>query len=151
MKAGKQIITIVFLVLVVIMSLFLLMNHMFGKSILYLKDEKFNYAVNYLQPLAFIGHSKAQKILGECYAFGHGVDENMEKAKYWLKRASNSNNCNNYQCISSDLYFIGRNYLEGIGVDINREKAIIWIKMAADNGYPKAVEYMLQSRIPADQ
>jgi hypothetical protein len=114
----------------------------FNKAIILLKDEKYDNAINYLNPLAFTGYSEAQKTIGVCYAFGHGVEKDKEKSKYWLKRAVDGNNCNSDQCIAADLYFIGKNYLEGIGVEIDREEAINWIKMAADNGYPKAVEYM---------
>jgi TPR repeat protein len=134
--------------LVVLMLSFLLKNYVFDKAILHLKEENHEYALYYLKPLAFVGYSEAQKILGECFAFGHGVEKNKEKAKYWLRRAHDGSDCNSDRCIAADLYFIGENYLEGVGVEINREEAMNWIKMAADNGYPKAVEYMSQPRSP---
>ena len=147
MKVVKRIIIIFSFILVILILSFFLRNYMFDKAILHLKEDKYYYALYYLKPLVFVGYSKAQKIFGECYAFGHCVEKHKEKAKYWLRRAYNGSNCNDDRCVAADLYFIGYKYLEGVGVEIDRKEAISWIKMAADNGYPKAVEFM--SQIPA--
>jgi hypothetical protein len=145
MKSFKRVVlllSIIISLILLILLLIVLRNLFLEKGILSLKEEQYDVAVKYLKPMAFIGDSEAQRLIGECYAFGFSVPRNPEKAMYWFRKAAERSNCTDDQCIAADLYFVGETYLEGVGVGIDREEAVYWIKLAAKNGHPKAINYL---------
>ena len=50
-------------------------------------DEKFDEAFLYLKKVSEMGHSPAYTNLGDCCRDGHGVSVDIEKARYWYKKA----------------------------------------------------------------
>lgn len=129
---------IVFLIIILLIS----KNYCMDKGILALKEEKYTTAIKYLKPMATLGESDAQNLLGECYAFGFGVPKDIDKAIYWFRRGTNKTNCRGDECIAADLYFVGEKYLNGIGVEKDKQEAFFWIKKAAENNYPKAIDFL---------
>ena len=49
-------------------------------------------AVEYFMVAAENGHSEAQRLLGNCYIYGHGVSRDLQKARYWYQQAANQGN-----------------------------------------------------------
>jgi len=136
----------VFLFLSIIGALTILLliakNHCFDKGLLALKEEKYELAIKYLKPIAELGDRNAQSLIGECYAFGFGVPKNVEKALYWFRRSANKSNCSGDECIAEELYFVGEKYLSGLRGKIEKNEAMYWIQRSAENGYPKAIDFM---------
>ena len=56
----------------------------------YLAQGNKDKAAKIMMKLASSGNRIAQFHLGEFYLHGTGVDENLEKAKYWLTKSSNN-------------------------------------------------------------
>lgn len=79
---------------------------------------------------ADLGYAPAQNALGDCYYYGKGVEENIERAFEWYKNAAEQGLCE-AQC---NLAFLFKNYSE--------ELAFIWMKKAANKSYPKALYEM---------
>lgn len=79
------------------------------------------------QVLANIGVSESQRILGELYEKGYGVDKDMRLSVEWYRKAAQSGNV--YAQMS-----LGHFYDQGIGVLIDRKQALYWFTLAATNG-----------------
>lgn len=52
-----------------------------------LKSQNYDKAMKTLKPLAELGDSTPQYILGQMFAFGWGVKQDNEQAMYWFRRA----------------------------------------------------------------
>lgn len=86
-------------------------------------------------------YAPAQNQLGECYAFGNGVEQDYQKALEWYMKAADQND-------SEAQYNIGVCYFAGNGVEADWYKAVEWYKKSADNGNERAktqLEGMLSS------
>lgn len=79
------------------------------------------------QVLANIGMSEPQRILGELYEKGYGVDQDMAQSIEWYRKAAQSGNV--YAQMS-----LGHFYDKGIGVPLDRKQALYWFTLAATNG-----------------
>jgi TPR repeat protein len=132
---------------VFVVSFMVIKNYCLDKGLLALKEEQYDIAVKYLKPIAILGDSDAQGLIAECYVFGFAVPQDNEKAIYWFKRATKKDGCNGEECIAANLYYVGEKYLNGVGVKTDNNAAIYWIKKAAENGYPKAMNYLSDNNI----
>lgn len=79
------------------------------------------------QVFANIGISEPQRILGELYEKGYGVDKDMRLSVEWYRKAAQSGNV--YAQMS-----LGHFYDQGIGVLADRKQALYWFTLAATNG-----------------
>lgn len=77
--------------------------------------------------LGSIGMSEPQRILGELYEKGNGVDRDMKESIEWYRKAAQSGNV--YAQMS-----LGHFYYKGIGVPCDRKQALYWFTLAATNG-----------------
>lgn len=85
------------------------------------------------QVLANMGMSEPQRILGELYEKGYGVEKDMTKSIEWYRKAAQS----------GDVYAqmsLGHFYDKGIGVPSDRKQALYWFTLAAANGDKVAKE-----------
>jgi len=73
------------------------------------------------------GDISAQLKLGLSYYNGDGVEQNCQKAIYWLTKAAEQGD------ISAQLK-LGLSYYNGDGVGRNYQKAIYWLTKAAEQG-----------------
>lgn len=128
--------------IIAVLFVFFLKNYCLDKGILALKEEQYEIAIKYLKPIAMFGDADAQRLIGECYAFGFGLPKNVEKAIYWFRRSAKKNNCIGNKCIAAELYFVGEKFLNGVGVETNKKEASFWIKKSAENGYPEAIDFL---------
>lgn len=127
---------------ILIVAIFILRGYFFNKAIVAFKIGQFDKAVSYFKPLAYLGVSDAQYFMGQSYIFGLGIETDVEKGIYWLKKSSNKKNCKKEECIAGQLYYIGEAYLEGrFGVP-DKDEAIKWISWSAKNGYQRAIEFL---------
>jgi TPR repeat protein/S1-C subfamily serine protease len=97
--------------------------------------ENGNYvkALKELLPLAKQGDAKAERILGEMYAGGNGVDRDYAAAADWYRRSAGQN-YGPAMADLGDLYFYGRGMLEQPKI------ALGWYRRGAELGDP-AAEY----------
>ncbi|WP_298692958.1 Sel1-like repeat-containing protein kinase family protein [uncultured Sulfuricurvum sp.] len=87
------------------------------------------------QVLANMGMSEPQRILGELYEKGYGVERDMIRSIEWYRKAAQSGNV--YAQMS-----LGHFYDKGIGVPLDRKQALYWFTLAATNGDKIAKEYV---------
>lgn len=87
------------------------------------------------QVLANMGISEPQRILGELYEKGYGVERDMIRSIEWYRKAAQSGNV--YAQMS-----LGHFYDKGIGVPLDRKQALYWFTLAATNGDKIAKEYV---------
>lgn len=87
------------------------------------------------QVLASMGMSEAQRILGEVYEKGYGVERDMKQSVEWYRKAAQSGNV--YAQMS-----LGHFYDQGIGVPLDKKQAVYWFTLAATNGDKAAKEYV---------
>ncbi|MBJ9901929.1 sel1 repeat family protein [Acinetobacter bereziniae] len=74
----------------------------------------------------------AQNELGMMYEQGHGVEQDIEKARYWYQKTANQND----HCGQLHL---GLLFKAGKGVEKDLEEALQWISKAATNGNADAL------------
>lgn len=93
--------------------------------------KNYSNAYKWYDSAAKQGSSKAQFGLGNCYAAGHGVDENKKEAIEWYKRSANNGNCD----AQMELGYIYRSgYVNGkkvVGKDY--PAAISWFSKVVSN------------------
>ena len=79
--------------------------------------QKFQEALNLVQPFADKGLPVAQHIVGTFYYYGEGVSQDYKNASEWLSKAAE-------QSFPESLCMLGHLYLYGVGVSCDEEKAI---------------------------
>ena len=67
-------------------------------------------------------------MLGECYTFGEGTDQDHTKAFEWYTKSSQQEN-------SVAMCILGLRYEKGQGCDQNQTKAVEWYEKSAHLGY----------------
>ena len=73
------------------------------------------------------GYQWAQYLLGECYRFGFGTDQDHTKAVEWYTKSSEQEN-------SGAMNNLGVRYEKGQGCDQNMTKAVEWYEKSAQLG-----------------
>ena len=133
----------------------------------YYRLNEFDIAVDFARKAADKGNASAQYMLGQCYYYGEGVDEDDLKAVEWFEKASELGNSGakvmlgqcyyNADGVDKDydiafrlfeeaanrgndvaMYMLGECYYYGNGVDEDVSKAIECYKRSAEQGYPSA-------------
>jgi TPR repeat protein len=94
-------------------------------------EEVYGSFINSLRDNAQKGDALAQKLLGDCYFFGHGVNENYSEAAEWTRKAAQQGNA----YAQFDLAVM---LDSGNGVDSDSVEANKWYKKAANQGLADA-------------
>ena len=89
-------------------------------------------AAQYYEASAINGNPRAQYEIGECYAFGRGVQQNYKLAALWFKKAADND-------VADAQYALGICYELGVGVEKSSEY-MKWCTRAALQGHEKAKE-----------
>jgi len=145
----KYIVTIFIALCVFSLSLWVISNIAMEKGVSALKFKQYDIALRYLHPLAYLGFSDSQNIIGEMYAFGWGVEKDFDKSIYWYRKSGKWVE-GDYDKAAPLAYYTGKRFMEeSIHLHWNKNKqktvsseAKLWIKWSADHGYPPAVKLM---------
>jgi TPR repeat protein len=78
------------------------------------------------------GYHWAQFLLGACYHFGQGTDQDHTKAVEWYTKSSEQEN-------SQAMCILGYCYDKGHGCDQNMTKAVEWYEKSANLGHSNAM------------
>ena len=76
-------------------------------------------------------HAMAQKMVGDCFLEGIGVEENPETAVEWYRKAAEQND-------EGAQFQLGECYYDGIGVEEDEDIAFEWYMKAAENDFADA-------------
>ena len=76
-------------------------------------------------------------VLGNCFYYGKGIEQDYEKAVYYYKLGAKKGN-------SSAQYYLGDCYYSGYGVIKNYKKAVYYYELAAKQGHKKAREFLIK-------
>ena len=87
--------------------------------------------IDELKKAAEQGDAQAQYNLGNCYAFGDGVEKNLSEAVKWWRKAAE-------QGVAPAQFNLGNCYAFGNGVEKNPTEAVKWYRKAAEQGYAPA-------------
>ena len=88
-------------------------------------------AVRWFRKAAERGHTDAQYHLGNCYEYGHGVEQDYAEAAKWYRRAA-------LQGDSNAQYNLGKCYYYGHGVVQDYAEAVKWYRKSAVQGHEYA-------------
>lgn len=124
-------------VLVLGVVLVVVRNYEFESGARALKIEDYSTALRKLKPLASVGDSHAQYVLGEMYATGKGVPKNDSEAIYWFRRAAIGTRGEADPAAAAELA-VAKNYAQGIGVKADADESVKWLRKAADGGSQEA-------------
>jgi uncharacterized protein len=80
-----------------------------------------------LRPLAAQGDAKAERLLGEIYADGLGVDQDYKQAALWYRRSAD-------QGFAPAMADLGDLYFYGNGVRQDQKEALRWYRRGAERG-----------------
>lgn len=120
-------------VIVIAVASFFGVPMMVDKASVDLKAGRFEAAQRILSPLAHLGVSTAQYLMGHSYAFGEGVPENVDQALYWFRRA-NMEGCTRLDPGLVAAHFVAKQLAE-LSEPENAERAARWKALAATSGY----------------
>ena len=97
----------------------------------YSNIEDYKKSVEWYTKAAEQDHLDAQYMLGCCYYYGRGVEQNYEKAVKWYTKAAE-------QDLVNAQYRLGDCYYFGEGVSQNYKTAVKWYTKAAENYFTPA-------------
>ena len=89
--------------------------------------ENYQEAVRLFRLSADAGNAEAMYMLGDCYCYGWGVDEDEAQAVVWYRKAAEAGNAH-------AMYRLGNCYYRGSGVDADDTLAVAWYRKAAEAG-----------------
>lgn len=99
-------------------------------------EQEYGKALPFILEAAEAEHADGMAVLGAMYLFGRGVENDGQKAEYWLKRAAG-----NGQVDAQSI--LGIMYATGQGVPKNMAGAKEWLTRASEAGDKHAIR-MLQ-------
>jgi hypothetical protein len=132
-------------VLVLGTALVIARNHQFESGARALKIEDYATALRKLKPLASLGDSHAQYVLGEMYAMGQGVPKSDWAAIYWFRRAAIGARGEADPAAGAELA-VAKSYAQGIGVKADADESGKWLRKAADGGSKEAAAEFQKSQ-----
>ena len=94
-------------------------------------EEVYVSFINSLRNNANKGDALAQKLLGDCFFFGYGVNEDYSEAAKWTRKAAQQGN-------AYAQFDFAQMLDNGNGVDMDSNEANKWYKKAADQGLDEA-------------
>ena len=92
-------------------------------------EQWFRQAVAFERPAAVAGWPMAQRLIGNMYFRGYGVQRDYAQALAWYRKATGD--------AQAELN-IGTLYEQGLGVAQDYEQAMLWFRKAADQGNANA-------------
>jgi TPR repeat protein len=134
MKKSAIIIGGIALVVLISIAAVLVRNVQIDDAAAALKTSDYTTAFRKLHPLARVGDSHAQYLLGQMYAFGWGVPRNDDTAIAWFRRAAMSSEGLTDPAAAAEFY-VAKNYREGHGVQKDDAQADKWLRRAVEGGY----------------
>ena len=123
----------VIVVVVIAVATFVGVPVMVDRASVDLKAGRFEAAHRTLRPLANLGVSTAQYLMGHSYAFGEGVPEDVDQALYWFRRA-NIEGCTKLDPGLVAAHFVAKQFADFPGPQ-NAERAARWKALAAESDY----------------
>lgn len=102
-------------------------EEMYRSGVLLINDKKYAEAVKMLTVAAVQGHAEAQKLLGNFYFNGKGVNKDYSEAFKWSIKSAE-------QGIARAQFNVGFCYQFGYGVTIDYESSVNWYMKAAKQG-----------------
>lgn len=137
-KAG-YVILIVLLVGVVALA-FVYRNIQLDRGMSALKSQNYGEAMKALKPLAELGDSMPQYLLGQMFAFGWSAKRDDEQAMYWFRRAAMWYSGQGDKGAEA-AYYVGERFAE----QKNNADAVHWYRVAADGGSRQAAEVLAKA------
>lgn len=98
-----------------------------------LKSQNYGKAIKALKPLAELGDSMPQYLLGQMFAFGWGVEQDDKQAMYWFRRAGMWRSGQGDKAAEA-AYYVGEENAERK----NYAEAVKWYRVAAEGGSRQA-------------
>lgn len=125
-------------ILIAVSLVFIFWVLLLDDGILALKEGNYKSAMKHLKPLAVLGDSKSQYLIGNMYAFGWGVEKNDFEANKWFVRAGYAQH-GEIDRAAPAQYFVAERFETGKGLaSANIHEAMKWYKMSAKGGYAPA-------------
>ncbi|TMB33229.1 MAG: sel1 repeat family protein [Deltaproteobacteria bacterium] len=140
MRIRKRAILVVLAVVFVLFVANAVEGNLLNRAGAALKEENYPLALERIKPLAMLGDSTAQQLLGWMYAFGNGTPANPDEALKWFRRSSGWFKKDDGK-VGAHAYWIARVYAgEEIGWPAERSEvqATRWFQIAADHGSSEA-------------
>lgn len=110
-----------------------------------LKTLDYGTAVERLEPLALLGDSDAQFIIGQLYAFGLGVAKDEERAIMWFRKSGWEHHGETDRAAPAE-YLTAQDYLDTGGmVGLNYAEAKKWLQKAAEGGHKEAASQLAKA------
>lgn len=81
---------------------------------------------------------KAQLLVGTAYLYGDGIEQDIDKALYWLNRAANDNSHDTKYSLKA-FHMMSKIYKDGIGVEADTEKSEKYINKLLEKKYGPTV------------
>ncbi len=92
-------------------------------------------ALSWYQKSAELGYAPSQNSLGWCYAYGEGVEKDLEEAARWYRKSAE-------QGEPEAQYNLGWCYESGEGVKQDQDKALYWYRKSAEQGNTDAQDLL---------
>jgi TPR repeat protein len=83
------------------------------------------------KPLAELGHTESEYLIGWMYANGHGLRVDFARAAAWWRKAAQAGH-------PEAQFTLGRAYWDGKGIEEDRDQAVQWYLAAARQGIDDA-------------
>jgi len=131
-KAGSAL-ALVLLVGAVVVLAVVYRNMQFDRGTSAIKSQNYGKAMKALKPLADLGDSMSQYLLGQMFAFGWGVTQDNGQAMYWFRRAGMWYSGQGDKGAEAAFY-VGKEHAERK----NYTEAIRWYRVAAEGGARQA-------------
>src|ERR1700741_2059233 len=122
------------LAVVLVLAAVVLRNTQLDAGASALKSGAYTAAYEKLKPLAQLGDSHAQYLLGQMYAFGWGVPKSDDDAIRWFRKAGMWSEGTTDPAAAAE-YYVGRSYAEGQGVPKDEAESSKWLRRGAEGGY----------------
>ena len=114
---------------------------LFKQAISLTEQNNYTEALPILEQAANLGNAEAMCTLGELYAEGKVVANDIQKSYEYYSQAAQKEH-------PQAQYQLGMCFLGGKGVSTDMQQAQQWIEKAAQNGYPEALEVLKRMGIP---
>lgn len=137
---GMYVLIIVSVIVIAVALAVVYRNKQFDKGASALKSQNYTEAMNTLKPLAEMGDSMSQYLLGQMFAFGWGVNKDDTKAMEWFRRAGMWYSGQGDKAAEA-AYYVGEQYAEKKKYD----EAIKWYRTAAEGGSRQAAEALAKA------
>jgi TPR repeat protein len=126
-------------------ALIVVRNYRFEAGVRALKTGDYATTLRELKPLAYLGDTPSQYVLGEMYAFGFGVQKDDSEAIHWFRRAALFTQKGIDPAAPAE-FSVSKAYAVGIGVRADANESLKWLQLAAAGGSKEAVAKLEETR-----